>query len=155
MVTCTAITPAILQPPRQGCACQNGGEAERVAGHNIDAGQEPLSLLQQRETFEGVAGEGGVRAAEADGDQQTPARIEQRAFGREDEKESQNEAASDIDEQRAVGEGRYEIAGNQSAEEVAGAGSDNGAQRNPCVVGQIVHDRVLLQKFCRSYQPNG
>src|SRR5208337_237216 len=159
MVTCTAITPAILQPPRQGSASQNGGEAERVAGHNVDAGQEPLSLLHQRETFEGVAGERGVRAAEADGDQQTPARVKQRAFGREDKKESEDKAAGNVDQQRAVGEGGYEIAGDECAEEVARAGSDNSAKRDPYVVGKIVgdevHNRVLLQKFCRSHQPNG
>ena len=38
-------TAAILQPPRQGRACQHRGEAERVAGHNVDARQQPLPLL--------------------------------------------------------------------------------------------------------------
>src|SRR5208337_1261120 len=124
--------------PRERSASQYGGEAERVAGHNVDAGQEPLPLLHQREALEGVAGERGVGTAEADGDQQAPARIEQRAFGRENEKESEDEAAGDVDQQRAIGESGGEIAGDEIAEEVAGAGSDNSAERNPQVVGEIV-----------------
>src|ERR1700731_3481317 len=110
---------AILQPSGERGASQDGGEAERVAGHDVDAGQEPLSLLHQREAFESVAGERGVRAAEADRDQQAPARMEQRASGREDEKESEDEAAGDVDQQCAVGEGGGDVASDESAEEVA------------------------------------
>jgi hypothetical protein len=154
---------AILQPAGKRGASQDGGETERIAGHYVDAGQEPLSLLHEREAFKGVAGESCVRATKADGDQQAPARVEQRAFGREDEKESEDEAAGDVDQQRAVGEREREIAGDESAEEVAGARSDNGAERDPEIVCEIVgdkvcvicHDGVLLQKFCRSYQPEG
>src|SRR6266446_5401717 len=94
---------AILQPAGECGASQDGGEAERVAGHDVDTRQEPLSLLHEREAFEGVAGESGVRTAETNRDQQAPARVEERAFGREDEKESEDEAAGDVDQQRAVG----------------------------------------------------
>ena len=107
---------AILQPAGKGGATEHCGEAERVAGHDVDAGQESLSLLHEREAFERVAGERSVRTAEADGDEQAPARVEQRAFGREDEKESEDEAASDVDQQRAVGERGGEIAGDESTE---------------------------------------
>jgi len=146
---------AILQPTGERGASEDGGEAERVAGHDVDAGQEPSSLLHEREAFEGVAGERGVRTAEADGDQQAPARVEQRTFGREDEKESEDEAAGDVNQQRAEGERGGEIAGDESAEEVAGAGPDNGAERDPEIVCEIVgdkvcvicHDGVLLQKL--------
>src|ERR1700687_2064757 len=110
---------AILQPAGESGASQDSGEAERIAGHDVDPGQEPLSLLQEREAFEGVAGERGIRAAKANGGQQSPARVEQRAFGREDEKESEDEAAGDVNQQRAVGERGGEIAGDESAEEVA------------------------------------
>jgi hypothetical protein len=100
-----------------------------------------LSLLHEREAFEGVAGERGVRTAEADSDQQAPARVEQRTFGREDEKESDDKAAADIDQKRAVWERSGEIARDQEAEEVPGAGSGDGAERDPDVVGpEIVHD---------------
>jgi hypothetical protein len=150
---------AIFQPAGEGSASEHCGEAECVAGHYVDAGQQPLSLLHQREAFESVAGERGVRAAEADGDQQAPARVEQRAFGREDEKESEDEAAGDVDQKRAVGERGGDVASDESAEEVAGAGSENGAERDPEIVcdrvRDKVHDGVLLQKFCRSHQPNG
>src|SRR6266851_9132026 len=105
---------AILQPAGKRGASQDGGEAERVAGDDIDAGQEPLSLLHEREALESVAGERGVRAAEADGDQRAPARVEQRAFGREDEKESEDEAAGDVHQERAVRERGGEIAGDES-----------------------------------------
>src|SRR6202521_166552 len=133
---------AILQPSGERGASEDGGEAERVAGHDVDAGQEPLSLLHEREAFEGVAGESGVRTAEADGDQQAPARVEQRTFGREDEKESEDEAAGDVKQQRAVGERGGEIAGDESAEEVAGAGPDNGAERDPEIVCGILRNKV-------------
>ena len=100
----TRTPAAILQPSSKRCASEDGGEAKRVAGHDVDAGQKPLSLLHEGEAFECVAGERGVRTAEADGDQQAPAQVEQRAVGREDEKESEDEAAGDVDQQRAVGE---------------------------------------------------
>ena|ERR1022692_765931 len=95
---------AILQAPGQGGASQYGGQAECVAGHDVDAGQEPLSLLHKRKAFEGITGESGVGTAEADDHQQPPARVEQYSFGGEDEKESDDEAAGDVNEQRAVGE---------------------------------------------------
>src|ERR1019366_9656747 len=79
--------------------------------------------------------------------QQTPARVEQRAFGGEDEKKSQDEAAGEVDQQRAVGEGGCKVAGDESAEEVAGAGSHNGAERDPYVVGEIVQ---ATESSCKS-----
>src|SRR5258708_26763199 len=139
----------ILHPPRKPRASEDSGEAERIARHYVDTAQEPLALLHQGKTFESVARESCVRAAESDGDQQPPARGEQGAFGGEDEKESEDEAAGKVDDQCAIGKRGREIAGNQIAEAVAGARSDNGAERDP----EIVQDGVLLQRFCRSYQP--
>src|ERR1019366_8641466 len=79
--------------------------------------------------------------------QQTPARVEQRAFGGEDEKKSQDEAAGEVDQQRAVGEGGCKVAGDESAEEGAAAGSHNGAERDPYVVGEIVQ---ATESSCKS-----
>jgi hypothetical protein len=135
------VPAAILQPPGECGASHDGGEAERVAGHDVDTGQDPLSLLHESEAFEGVAGECGIRAAEADNDQHAPARIEEYALGREDEKESDEKATGDIDQKRAVWERRGEIARDQEAQEVTGAGSGDGAERDPDIVDpEIVHD---------------
>src|SRR5258708_19743790 len=115
----------ILQPPRKRRASEDSSEAERIARHYVDTAQEPLALLHQRETFESVARESCVGAAESDGDQQPPARVEQGAFGGEDEKESEDEAAGDINQQRPVGERVGEFAGDQSPEKVPCASTDN------------------------------
>jgi hypothetical protein len=50
--------------------------------------------------------------------------------------------------------------GDQNVKEVAGAGSYNGAERNPDVVREITQDgvppyRMQSADFCRSYQPEG
>src|SRR5208337_615037 len=94
MVTCTAIEAAILQPPGNSGTRQHSRQAERVAGKNVHRHQEPLSLLHEGKALEGIAGEGGVRPAEADGDEQPPPRVEQQSFAGEDEEETQHQAAS-------------------------------------------------------------
>src|ERR1700686_1282040 len=157
MVTWTAITLArwddasILQRPRQRRSGNDGGQRKHIAAQDVKDGEKPLPAFHKCKALIGVTGERCIRAAKANHNQQSPARIDQHAFGREYEKESYNKTAGNVDQQRAVRKCRRKVAGDQQTEEVTGAGSDDGAERDP----EIVQDGVLQQTFCRSYQPQG
>jgi len=108
-----------------------------------------LSALEVAHGFEGVAGEGGKRSAETDDDQETPAGVGEDTFRGPDHKEAHDDAAHDVDEQRAVGKDGAEFLDRKTAYEVACIGADNRAQGydKQFVEKGSVHDRVLPTKF--------
>lgn len=147
---------SILQRPSQHRSGNNGREAEHIAADDIDANQEPLPTFHEGEALIGVAGKGRVRTAETNDHQQAPARIDEHAFGREDEEESDEEAPGDVNQKRAIGKRRRKIAGDQKAKEVTGARSNDGAKRDPKIVNPgVVQDGLPPAKIRRSYQPEG
>src|SRR6266545_3504349 len=90
-----------------------------------------MPLLEEREALKGIAGKRSVGATEADSNQQTPARIGQRALRAPHQKQAKDEAAGDVDQQRAVGEGGSDGSGDKAAYDVTQAGAHNGAERDP------------------------
>src|SRR5207244_11425361 len=94
-----------------------------------------------RHGFESVAGESCKRAAEANHDQQAPARINQHAFAGPDDEEAHDQAAGDIDDECAVRKHRAKKLGGVTANDPAGIGADNCANGDD---HKVAHDGVLL-----------
>src|SRR6185369_16436197 len=90
---------------------------------------QPLSLLQVGHRFEGIAGESREAAAEANYDQQSPARVDKHALGGPDHEPADDKAAGEIDDQSSVRKHWTENFGDVTAENVAEIGADDGAQR--------------------------
>src|SRR5215469_7317476 len=98
MVTCTEMAVAIQYPPCQGGSSQHRGQAKQVAAHDVQVSEQPLALPAETIGLERMAGKGGVRTAEADGPEQAPTPVRQHALTGPDQKETQQEAAAEIDE---------------------------------------------------------
>src|SRR5260370_27241047 len=111
MVICTAIAmPTLLrhsittalQPSRRGRSADDGRKTQNVVGQDVGSHQVPLALLHVGKGLKGVAGKGGKRSAKANGNNKTPARISQHALRGPDQEEAENQAARNIDDERAV-----------------------------------------------------
>src|SRR5713226_2734483 len=111
MVICTAIPmPTLLrhsittalQPSRQGRSADDGRQTQNVVGQDVGRHQVPLALLHVGNGLKGVAGKGGKRSAKANGNKKTPARISQHALRGPYQEEAENQAAGNIDDERAV-----------------------------------------------------
>ena len=100
-----------------------------------------MALLEISKALKGIAGKSCIGAAEANGDQQAPARIGQGALAGPDEKQSQQKAAGHIDEQGSVGKIGRDDSGGKAADGVTGGGAHNCAQRHPQI---CVHGGLLL-----------
>src|SRR5438874_5167173 len=102
MVTCTAIARSvarsILNRPRQRGPAQHASQTQQIVSHDVDGKQRPVALLEIGKALKGVAGKSCVGAAEANGYEQPPARIGQRALAGPDEKQTQQKTASHVDE---------------------------------------------------------
>src|SRR5271165_210513 len=104
---------AYSECPRQRHAGERATEAEQVVAENIREHQTPLSLLEIGHCLVGVARERGERSAEADDDQQSPARIDQNSLRGPDHEESNDEAADDVDGQSSVRKNWAELLGGE------------------------------------------
>src|SRR5579863_4060827 len=151
MVTWTAIGSAILQPPCQCSASQNGNKAQRVAGDDIRARQQPLALFEQTKGLERITGKRGERPTEAHGEEQTPARVHQNALAGPNQKKAQRQASGNVDEQRAVRKAGRNYPGDVTAEKVASACARNCTYSNP----EVSHDGVLLSDLVGVISPLG
>src|SRR5580700_3141577 len=114
MVTWTAIASGILQHPRQRHTGQRPQKAQDVITQYIGAEQQPLSLLEVSHGFEGVAGEGGESAAEADHDQKAPPGIDEHALACPDHEEADDQAATYVNEKGPVGKDRPQGSGGET-----------------------------------------
>src|SRR5262249_50501085 len=93
--------------------------------------QHPVSLLKVSHGFEGIAGEGGVRAAEAYCHQPAPQWIGQDPLRGPGDKETQKQASANVDEKGPVGKSGVGKSGNDFAEQIAEVSADNCAYRYP------------------------
>src|ERR1700730_11888788 len=143
---------AILQYPRQRHSYQRPGEAQKIVAEEVREHQQPLSLLEISHGLEGVAGKGRESAAEANYDQQTPARIDQYPLRGPDHEEADNHASRDIDHQGSVRKHRPHDFRGVAAQEITSVGSDN----RPQGYGEeVAHDGVLLCKLVGVISPMG
>src|SRR5260221_8522975 len=116
----------ILQYARQGHPREGCAQAEQVVAEYIHEHHPQLSVLKKRHRLIRVAGKSGERAAEAYDYKQSPARVDQYPLGRPDDEEAYDEAANDVDCQRAVGKAETEMFYREAAQQVAKASAEDG-----------------------------
>src|SRR5260370_42315819 len=95
--------PPALDLSRGDRSADDGRKTQNVVGQDVGRHQVPLAVLHVGKGLKGVAGKGGKRSAKANGNKKTPARISQHALRGPDQEEAENQAAGNIDDERAVG----------------------------------------------------
>src|SRR5438132_1291405 len=119
MVTWTAIALGILQYPRQSHSRQRRRQAKDIIGNNVGSHQQPLALFGVSHGLESETGKRSEPSAEADDDQQSPARIGQNSLACPDHEPAHNEAAEHIDYESSVRENGSQHFGCVAAQNIA------------------------------------
>src|SRR5437588_7077565 len=138
---------AELEPFGQRRTGEHRSQTQQIVAHNVQGKQAPVPLLEVGHGLKCVAGKSRVRGAKANGDQPSPLGVDEDSLRGPNEKQAKDEAASDVDDQRAVGKVRGQQLGGKAAYEVAQVGPQQGPKRNP----QICSHEV---RFLKDFHPS-
>src|SRR5215471_9651793 len=136
------MTTTELEPVRQADAGYREKQTGEDAGCDVGCSAEPFTILEHFGRFPTKAGESCVATEKADGDGDAHVRRYEHAVERELADETEQKAAAEIDEQRAVGESASGTYLDDALQTVAGEGADRAENSDEQKFHTVTSERV-------------